>query len=383
MAQRMAGTAAAVRLTYIVSHPIQYQAPLLQRIAGEADIRLRVVFENGAATRDPYDPGFQREVRWDIKLTEGYDNIDLAATSLGREIRRADVLWLHGWQSSTLRRAIVLARRDRTPVLMRGENCDLAMPDGRGLRRIAKRVYVAAIFRGCSAFLTIGSENAQYYLGRGVPKERLFFTPYAVDNDRFMAAAAAARPDRARLKATMGLAADRPVILYVGKQARRKRTDLLVRAFLEADFGGADPALVFVGGGEMEGTLRGLAPDAVFAGFRNQSELPAFYDMADLLVLPSEREPWGLVVNEAMACATAVITSDRVGCAKDLVSADCGAVFPHGDRAALAAALARCLRHSGAMGRAARDAIRKWSFEEDLRGLRRAIDYVTGRAGNA
>ncbi len=94
--------------------------------------------------------------------------------------------------------------------------------------------------------------------------------------------------------------------------------------------------------------------------------------MADVLVLPSEREPWGLVVNEAMACATAVITSDQGGCAGDLVTDDCGTVFPNGDENGLAAALSRCLRNSDAMGRAARKAIRKWSFEEDVRGLRQA-----------
>ena len=148
-------------------------------------------------------------------------------------------------------------------------------------------------------------------------------------------------------------------------------------------FQGLNPALVFVGEGEMGDKLRTLAPDAIFLGFRNQSELAALYDMADVLVLPSGREPWGLVVNEAMACATAVITSDRVGCAGDLVTDDCGIVFPNGDENGLAAALSRCLRNSDAMGRAAQKAIRRWSFDEDLRGLRQAIDYVTQNVGNA
>ena len=383
MANRLEGAAATVKLTYIVSHPIQYQAPLLQRIAAQADISLRVVFERGASAGRRYDPGFQREIQWDVPLTQGYDHVDLADTDLNSEIRAAEILWLHGWQSRTLRRAIVRARRCHKPVLMRGENCDIAMPDGRGLRRVAKRAYLNAIFRRCSAFLTIGSANAKYYLDHGVPQERLFFTPYAVDNTRFEAEAVAAGPKRAQLKTGMGLVPDQKVVLFVGKLTRRKRADLLARAFVKADFGGLKPALVFVGDGEMGDRLRTLAPDAIFLGFRNQSELAALYDMADVLVLPSGREPWGLVVNEAMACATAVITSDQVGCAGDLVTDDCGVVFPNGDVDGLAAALSRCLNNSDAMGRAARRAIRKWSYEEDLRGLRQAIDYVTGHVGNA
>ena len=151
MANRLAGAAATVKLTYIVSHPIQYQAPLLQRIAAQTDITLRVVFERGASAGPRFDPGFQREIRWDVPLTQGYDHVDLADTDLDSEIRAAEILWLHGWQSRTLRRAIDHAHRSQKPVLMRGENCAIAMPDGRGLRRVAKRAYLNTIFQRCSA----------------------------------------------------------------------------------------------------------------------------------------------------------------------------------------------------------------------------------------
>ncbi len=365
-----------VKLTYFVSHPIQYQAPLLQRIAAEDSIQFRVIFENIPPAGRQYEPGFGATIAWDVPLTEGYDNAVLDDTDMRSEIAAAEIIWLHGWQSRTLRRALRHARRLHKPVLMRGENCDIAMPDGTGLRRLAKRVFLNNIFGSCSAFLTIGSENAKYYRDRGVAEEKLFLTPYAIDNRRFTAAAAAAAPDRAARKSALKLAPDRPVILFVGKLERRKRADLLAEAYLKADFGGTQPALVFVGSGEMEPALRKRVPGAMFPGFCNQSELPALYDMADVVVLPSEREPWGLVVNEAMACATAVVVSDQVGCAGDLVTSDCGIVFPSGDADALAAALVRCLENSAAMGRAGREAISKWSFDEDLRGLKQAIGYV-------
>jgi glycosyltransferase involved in cell wall biosynthesis len=75
-------------------------------------------------------------------------------------------------------------------------------------------------------------------------------------------------------------------------------------------------------------------------GFVNQAELPEWYGCGDVLALPSGREPWGLVVNEGMACGLVPVVSDAVGCATDLVEG-VGEVFPVGDIAALAAALTR------------------------------------------
>ncbi len=371
-----------VKLLYLVSHPIQYQAPLLQRIARVAEVSLRVVFENAASTGPQYDPGFAQEIQWDIPLTEGYDNVSLAETRLEREIDGCDVLWLHGWQSPLMHRALKYASWAGKPVLMRGENCDLAMPDGGGLKGLFKHWYLRWIFGHCGAFLTVGSENEHYYLSRGVSRERLFLTPYAIDNDRFGTEAAACRPQRKTLKVSLGLDPNRPVILFAGKLMQRKCPDLLAQAFQKADFESPLPQLVFVGDGDMHDTLRSLAPEAVFLGFRNQKELPALYDMADLFVLPSVREPWGLAVNEAMACSTAVIVSDQVGCARDLVSGDCGSVFPAGDEEALAEALVRCLTHSDALGQAAKLRIDTWGFDQDLAGLKAAIGYVREGGGD-
>ncbi len=88
------------------------------------------------------------------------------------------------------------------------------------------------------------------------------------------------------------------------------------------------------------------------AGFQNQTELPAWYAAADVLVLPSDGgETWGLVVNEALACGTPAVVSDAVGCAPDLAldrdPGRTGAVFAVGDPAALADAVERLQPHLG------------------------------------
>ena len=118
-----------------------------------------------------------------------------------------------------------------------------------------------------------------------------------------------------------------------------------------------------------------------FAGFRNQSELPRFFQLADVFVLPSRHEPWGLIVNEAMASGCPVIVSTDVGCHADLVTDGVeGCVFPVGDIPALTQALHRVFFSPGSaatMGEAARRRISTWTYEEDIQGLRRALAAVT------
>jgi glycosyltransferase involved in cell wall biosynthesis len=201
--------------------------------------------------------------------------------------------------------------------------------------------------------------------------------PYAVDNVFFQRRAAEARPYRAALRRKLGLSDDRPIVLFCGKLIAKKDAATLIRAMAQ------EPAqLLVVGDGELRSPLEALAAEllpgrACFAGFCNQSELPALYDLADLFVIPSTYEPFGLVVNEVMNAGKPVIASDRVGCWPDLVRPGVnGAVFPAGDAAALAAALrpflldpALCER----AGQASLEIINRWSFAEDLAGIRRAL----------
>ncbi len=200
--------------------------------------------------------------------------------------------------------------------------------------------------------------------------------PYAVDNERF--SRFSSDPDNARdpTRDKFAVPKDRRVVLFVGKFMPRKHPEHVAMAMRRLPPDVQAPVLVFVGEGELENELRRIAADAVFLGFRNQSEMPSLYGMADILVVPSEREPWGLVVNEAMACGTAAIVSDQVGCALDLVEEERGAVVPANDVDALADALARCLPQADDLGSNAASWIANWGFEQDVQGLRQAIDYV-------
>jgi glycosyltransferase involved in cell wall biosynthesis len=206
----------------------------------------------------------------------------------------------------------------------------------------------------------------------------VFRMPYAVDNDFFGRRATEAVAGREALRTELALEPGRPVILFASKLQERKRcADLLAAHKLLRQ---SRPYLLIVGDGEERQRLEQQAggdPDVHFLGFRNQTELPRYFDLCDVFVLPSRHEPWGLVVNEAMNAGRAVVVSDDVGCQQDLVrEGETGAVFPVGDVVALAAALERVLaapETAARMGAAARAHIDRFSFEQDVAGLRQAL----------
>jgi glycosyltransferase involved in cell wall biosynthesis len=389
-----------VRVAYLVTHPIQYQAPLLKRIACEANISLKVFFASDFSVRGFQDPEFARRIQWDVPLLEGYeyeflptirthDHISFwqpLTYGLAHRFRegRFNVLWVHGYMRWPHWMAIATAKRLKMKILVRDEATAISMNRG-PLKRIAKRAFFRCLSGLVDYFLAIGSLNADYYALNGVDRSRIVNVPYAVDNSFFQRAAAQYSGRREEFRKSLGLKSGRPIILYVGKLTARKCPDDLIEAYALLSRDGhqePDPYLIFVGDGELRFTLEQRARELawhsiVFVGFRNQQEIPAFYDLCDVFVIPSTLEPWGLVVNEAMNAGRAIVASDQVGCGPDLVhDGITGAIFKAKDSNGLAYVLRdilddplRCAK----MGANALETISRWSFSEDLAGLRVAL----------
>ncbi len=268
-------------------------------------------------------------------------------------------------------------------ILLRDEPTAISKPRA-PLKRLAKRGLFGALSRLVDGVLAIGTLNRRYWIEQGFDPARVFSMPYAVDNARFRAGAEAAAADRAQFLARLGLPPDRPRILFSGKLTPIKAPDVLLEAVARL----AEPraSLCLVGDGPLRASLEararalGIAERVCFAGFRNQRELPAFYDAADVFVLPSRQEPWGLVVNEAMNAGRAIVVSDKVGAGPDLVRpGENGAIVPAGDVDALAAALKAVLaspEQSTRMGRRSLEIIEGWSFREDVAGLKEALACI-------
>jgi glycosyltransferase involved in cell wall biosynthesis len=397
-----------VRLAYLVSHPIQYQAPLLRRIAREPDIDLTVFFGSDFSVRSYQDEGFGVEVKWDVPLLDGYrhkflpvirDNGTQTVTTplnygifselRGRNGEPAfDLLWTHGYNMVNALHGMLAAKALGIPVLVRADMWLRDRPRS-GPKLLLKELFFQFLKNMVGGVLPVGTLNTEYwrhYLGDDVP---LFLMPYAVDNEYFQQRSLEAVTKRDELRTELGLDPARPVILFASKLQQRKHCIDLLDAYdrlLNDETGQPHPYLLIVGDGEERAALeekaktKGLT-DVRFCGFRNQSELPGFFDLSNVFVLPARHEPWGLVVNEAMNAGRAVIVSDDIGCQPDLITDGVeGCVFPVGDVEALTEALRRVLatpETSEQMGRRALDRINAWSFEEDILALRQAIAQLT------
>jgi glycosyltransferase involved in cell wall biosynthesis len=391
-----------IRLAYYVSHPIQYQAPLLRRIAQDPEIDFEVFFGSDFSLHAHAERNFGRTVHWDVDLLGGYKHEFLPQVwkakgtgplspfnyGLGRRLRerKFDALWVHGYVRPTNLLAMAEGFRAGLPVLVRDEAHLQGRQTVAHYERL-KRAIAAWQVRNGAMYLAIGSANAAYYRALGVPDDRIAIMPYAVDNGRFQHQAAAAAERVDGLRRELNLEPQRPVILYAGKFIPVKGVDLLIRAYsrLPRHNGEPWPYLVLVGGGPLRAGLEQLAlqcgvPGVRFAGFQNQTELPAYFCLSSVLAMPSNYEPWGLIVNEAMSCARPAIVSDVAGCAPDLIEDGVtGYRFRSGDVDGLADALHKSTRdpeHAKAMGQASSKRISTWDYEADVRGLREALSRL-------
>jgi glycosyltransferase involved in cell wall biosynthesis len=390
-----------LRLAYFVSHPIQYQAPLLRLMAADPDIQLKVFFYSNFSLQGYQDREFGQLIEWDIPLTEGYDYQFLETWGskqwrswrqqpIARDIlaqlkqRQFDAIWVHGWSHICGLQAILAAEQLGIPILLRGEAHGLREPT-HPVKKWAKKAFLNWIFKKATRFLYVGTLNRQFYQSYGVSEERLFSMPYAVDNDFFQKQAILACTNREALRQSLNLEHGRPIILYAAKLIGKKRPQDLLDAYrLLSPDGHTEPKpyLLFVGDGALRLHLEAEAKatgwhSIRFLGFRNQSEIPAIYELCDVFGLPSSFEPWGLAVNEVMNAGKAVVVSDRVGCAPDLVlEGQNGRTFPVGNIEAFADAIRWALTHSSTAGEASLRRIQTWSFSEDLSGLKASLASI-------
>ncbi len=363
-------------LGVLATHPIQYQAPLYQELSRRGVVELEVAFLSRAGAQEYHDAGFGAAVTWDINLLGGYrwTLLDHRFPShlagwpfrLVAWLRRQDIVVLHGHADPRMLVAAAACRALRVPYLLRGESH--AEPRVTGWRRLTRHALASLTVRAAAGALPIGQRNAAFYRRYGqIP---LFPAPYSVDNDRFRRTANAVRGERTRRLASLGLDPGVPVVIFSGKLIPRKRPLDVVEA-IERCEGGL--SLLMLGDGPLREQIRAAQAHLPVRclGFVNQSELPGWYACGDVLVLPSGSEPWGVVVNEGMACGLVPVVSDAAGCAPDLVDG-VGEVFAAGDVGALAAALLRATRDAPSRGEKIRRRLEHFTVAQTALGYERA-----------
>ena len=384
-----------VRIAVVHSHPIQYFAPLYAYLNAEPDLEVTALYLSDLSIRGGLDTDFGLEVKWDVDLLAGYRSKflgkrahtrepggfwSLIVPEVWHELRSGgyDVLWLHGHNYAANLIALLAAKSAGLPVLMRGDT-HLGLPRS-GIKSALRRPLMGALYGACDGLLAVGSANAAFYRAMGVPDRKIFIVPYAVENQRFVDDARLTTRQKAEVRNQYGIPTDRPSIIFAAKLTRRKRPlDLLhaVRRIEEKTH--CAFTLVIAGSGELEEELKAFCAkhsleNVIFPGFVNQSELPRLYAASDVFVLPSEHEPWGLAVNEAMCAGLPVVVSREVGCVPDLVENGVNGYTPAaGDIDALSTVLQTLIENEELrrqQGRASLSRILHWGYPECLKGVR-------------
>jgi len=339
-----------IRLAIVVSHPIQYYVPLYRRLAARDDLELKVFFTWHAGQSPQHDPGFGRNVAWDIPLTEGYEyelvpnvarqpgsdhfwglrNPQLCAHVLKW---KPDVVHITGYAYASHLHGIWKFHRAGIPVLFRGDSHLLDQP--MGWRWQLKKTLLRRVYGWTAACLYVGQNNYEYYVRIGVPKHKLFYCPHSIEVGRFAEPHQELEARAKQWRNELGIPDSARVIVYAGKFEARKQPIQLMNAIkaMNSD----NLTLVMIGNGPLEEEIFTIArrnPSRFrVLPFQNQTRMPVAYRLGDIVTLPSAYgETWGLGMNEALACGRRVLVSDKVGGAPDVVTSPAeGAIFASGD----------------------------------------------------
>lgn len=364
-------------------------------MAEHPQLDLTVAYCTLHGAQPAYDPEFNVTVQWDIPLLDGYfwqevpnrgsspiSFLGLYNPGLWKIIRDGKfdaVICYLTYRCPSFWISFLACRSSKTAFLFGTDASSILARDGSEWKRFVKKSLWPHLYSLADQVIVPSSATRDLMLSLGLPADRVTLTPYSVDNDWWTAQSM--KVDKGTIYASWGITSDTCVILFCAKLQPWKRPLDILRALVRANL--SDALLIYVGDGsqrcelEEEATRLGVRQRVRFLGFLNQTQLPAVYTTADMMVLPSEYEPFAVVVNEAYCCGCPVIASDRVGAARDLIlPIDPGLVYPCGSVETLAALLRKLcgnrelLRH---LGDAAKARISAWSPEDTVANTVRTV----------
>lgn len=236
-----------------------------------------------------------------------------------------DTVFIPGWSNRHSLAALDWCVRNATPAVVMSESTSLDLP-----RHRVREWLKSCIVSMCSAALVGGAPQAQYITALGMPADRVFAGYDVVDNDYFKMQAEGVRRKSAQLRAPFALPEN--YFLASARLVKTKNLLFLIREYASyhatADVARNSRlpwALVILGDGPERPLLvdeisrLNLEKSVLLPGFKQYAELPVYYGLASAFIHASTSEPWGLVVNEAMASGLPVLVSERCGCARELV----------------------------------------------------------------
>ena len=327
------------KLAIITTHPIQYNAPWFKLLSERNHISVKVFYTWGQlASSNKYDPGFGKNIVWDIPLLDGYDftfvnNISkdpgshhfkgIDNPSLISEIGQwdPDAILVFGWCFKSHLKILRYYKGKKT-ILFRGDSNLIDIQNGFSVKNILRKIFLKWVYNYIDIALYVGSANKAYFKKYGLRECQLKLAPHAIDNDRFSNIAFNYNKASLDLRKQLGIEASDLVLLFAGKMEEKKNPFF----FIDILNAITDERLkvIFVGSGLLRTELLLAASKdkrIIVLDFQNQLNMPIIYRLADIFILPSKGpgETWGLALNEAMACGKVVVASNKTGGAQDLI----------------------------------------------------------------
>ena len=384
------------RLSIVTTHPIQYNAPLFTMLHQRGNIAIKVFYTWGEdVLKKKYDPGFGKTIEWDIPLLEGYEysfvkNVSkdpgshhfkgINNPSLIAEIKswKADAVLVYGWSFKSHLKVIRYFHK-RIPVFFRGDSTLIG--ERNSFKKKLRLTFLKWIYSKVDKALYVGSQNKNYYLHFGMKETQLVFAPHAIDNNRFSKNEDKCLFTVDKWKNELHIKEEEIVFLYAGKLDDNKNVGQLLEAFTQLPQGNIH--ILIAGNGDREKQLKASFSsfrNIHFLPFQNQSNMPALYRIADVFVLPSKTETWGLSVNEAMACGKVVLVSDACGAAIDLVRNDeNGFTFESQNVPDLIEKMLQCIIDKNRlhqMGKLSMEIIKDWNYENDCKAIESLMNRI-------
>ena len=400
------GTSSPYKITVIAATCFYYQVPIFQVLSADPRIDLTVYFcsDEGVSGKD-VKTAYGVDETWtgEGELLKGYkfkflrnfspggsylkSLVGLANFGVWNEIsrERPDAVVVTSWMNPTWWLTYLACLKFKVPIFFMTD-ANFYTEDSKGpLKKwLKQRLLGDLIFPIASGFLYAGTANRQLYEYYRVPGEKLFPFAYSWGYDAILEKSKKLLSRRAALRIQYGLSEDAIVILYCGRLTSEKGTIDLLEAYRLVSH--PRKALVIVGDGILRERLQQFAKnhniDSIhFLGFKRRDEIGEFYALADFLVLPSHKETWGIVINEALCFGLPVIVSDQVGAGVDLViPEENGHVFPAGDVAALTDRINKLIElpieTRKKMGEKSRETILKWNDRDLAKLIGNCLDAI-------
>lgn len=330
-----------MKIAYVVSHPTQFEVPFYRRFEQLYPETLDVYYYHLEDVSGNLDPELGIQVKWGIDLWDGYTSFVLSQTrfyewQVAFEKHDYDLVIISGYNHLLLVRLMLFCKRRNMKTALKLDTVMFKPETG------AKHLYRLVLMKLCRHYFrhyfATGSLCKSYLQQYQIDDSLISYASYIIDNEYFECNSRLSETEISLARENLGVHRDDKIILSLSKLVDRESPWDLLKALRRIEY--KDVHVLVAGDGSEREALEAFATKCqlpvTFLGYWPYDSLPKLYAIADLFVHSAGDEPWGVSVQEAMACGLPVIASDRVGSGFDLIAPGSnGYQYPYGDHVSL------------------------------------------------